>query len=43
VRRRLLTVADFADDGFVEDADRFSLLLRQRDGLVGRVTVVGHE
>jgi hypothetical protein len=39
----VLTVADLADDGFVEDADRFSLFLRQRDGLVGRVTVVRHE
>ena len=39
----LLTVADLADDGFVEDSDRFSLFLRQRDGLVGRVTVVRHE
>jgi len=38
-----LTVTDRADDGFVEDADRFSLFLRQSDGLVGRVTVVRHE
>ena len=39
----LLTVADLADAGFVEDADRFSMFLRQRDGLGGRVTVVRHE
>jgi len=38
-----LTVADPADEGFVEDADRFSLFLRHRDGLVVRVTVVRHE
>jgi hypothetical protein len=38
----VLTAADPADDGFVEDADRLSLSLRQRDGLVG-VTVVRHE
>jgi hypothetical protein len=28
---------------FLQDADRISPLLRQRDGLVGRVTVVRHE
>jgi len=38
-----LTVADLADDGIVEDADGYSLFLRQCDGLVGRVTVVRHE
>jgi len=38
-----LTVADLADEEFVEDADRLSLFLRRRDGLVGRVTVVRHE
>jgi len=38
-----LTVAAPADDGFVEDADGSSLVLRQRDGLVGMVTVVEQE
>jgi hypothetical protein len=39
----LLTVTDRADDGFFENADRFSLFLRQRDGWVGRVTFVRRE
>ncbi len=39
---RVLSVADLADEEFVEDAHRFLLFLRQRDGLVGRVTVVRH-
>ena len=36
----LLTVVDPADDGFVEDADRYRRFGRQADGLVGDVTVV---
>ena len=38
----MLTVANLADDGFVEDADRNRRLPRQGDGLVGTVTVVRH-
>jgi hypothetical protein len=38
-----LTVTDRADDGFVEDADQFSLFLRQSDGWVGRVTGIRPE
>jgi hypothetical protein len=33
-----LTVANPAAGGFLDDADRFPLFLRQRDGLMGRVT-----
>jgi hypothetical protein len=39
----VLSLADFADEEFVEVANRFSPFLRQRDGLVGRVTVVWRE
>ena len=46
IRHRLagldLTVVDSADDGFVEDADRFRRFDRQPDGLVGDMRVVWH-
>jgi hypothetical protein len=38
----VLTVVVPADDGFVEDADRYRWFGRQADGLVGDVTVVWH-
>jgi len=41
--QEMLTVTDRADDGFVEDADQFSLFCRQSDGLVCRVTGIRHE
>jgi len=38
----LFSVADFVDKESVEDADRISPFLQQRDGLVSTVTVVRH-
>jgi hypothetical protein len=35
---RMLSVVEPADNGFVEDADRYRRCRRQGDGLVGKVT-----